>query len=93
MNENVARICVNCGAPLTGNKCEYCGTEYGDAPFKADFPHQNYYGEITINGKTFRCYISDIKFHNILLEHSARDIYGNITRNNVVKREITLIEA
>ena len=20
--------CVNCGAPLHGNKCEYCGTEY-----------------------------------------------------------------
>ena len=24
-----ANICVNCGAPLTGNKCEYCGAEYG----------------------------------------------------------------
>ncbi len=23
--------CVNCGAPLTGSKCQYCGTEYGDA--------------------------------------------------------------
>lgn len=22
--------CVNCGAPLHGNKCEYCGTEYGN---------------------------------------------------------------
>lgn len=21
--------CVNCGAPLHGNVCEYCGTEYG----------------------------------------------------------------
>lgn len=20
--------CINCGAPLTGNKCEYCGTNY-----------------------------------------------------------------
>lgn len=20
--------CKNCGAPLTGGKCEYCGTEY-----------------------------------------------------------------
>lgn len=20
--------CINCGAPLHGNKCEYCGTEY-----------------------------------------------------------------
>ena len=22
--------CKNCGAILTGNKCEYCGTVYGD---------------------------------------------------------------
>lgn len=22
--------CINCGAPLHGNKCEYCGTEYGN---------------------------------------------------------------
>jgi hypothetical protein len=25
--------CKNCGAPLRGGKCEYCGTEY-DAPPK-----------------------------------------------------------
>lgn len=23
-----AKTCKNCGAPLRGNKCEYCGTEY-----------------------------------------------------------------
>ena len=22
--------CKNCGAPLTGDKCEYCGTEYSN---------------------------------------------------------------
>lgn len=22
--------CINCGAPLHGNKCEYCGTECGN---------------------------------------------------------------
>lgn len=22
--------CKNCGAPLNGNRCEYCGTEYVD---------------------------------------------------------------
>lgn len=22
--------CRNCGAPVKGNRCEYCGTEYGD---------------------------------------------------------------
>ena len=24
--------CKNCGAPLRGGKCEYCGTEYEAAP-------------------------------------------------------------
>ena len=22
--------CINCGAPINGNKCEYCGTVYRD---------------------------------------------------------------
>ena len=22
------RVCTQCGAPLHGHKCEYCGTEY-----------------------------------------------------------------
>ena len=94
MNEKVARIRMNCGAPLHSNKCEYCGTEYGEAPFKADFPHQNYFGEIKINGETFKCYISDIKFHNTSLMESDRDIYGNLLKNDIVtKREFTLMEA
>ena len=25
-----ALTCKNCGAPLNGNKCEYCGTQYVD---------------------------------------------------------------
>jgi len=25
----IGKICSQCGAPLNGNKCEYCGTEYG----------------------------------------------------------------
>lgn len=24
--------CKNCGAPLHGSRCEYCGTEYGPEP-------------------------------------------------------------
>ena len=25
--EEIRTNCPNCGAPLTGNKCKYCGTE------------------------------------------------------------------
>ena len=28
MNTN----CKNCGAPLSGGKCDYCATEYGNDP-------------------------------------------------------------
>lgn len=28
--------CVNCGAILHGNVCEYCGTEYGDSESKKE---------------------------------------------------------
>lgn len=26
--ENRPRVCSQCGAPLHGHTCEYCGTEY-----------------------------------------------------------------
>lgn len=29
--------CPNCGAPITGRQCEYCGTV-----FKQDFPHDTF---------------------------------------------------
>lgn len=29
--------CANCGAPLHGSICEYCGTEYGQNHAKKDF--------------------------------------------------------
>lgn len=92
MNENVARICVNCSAPLHSNKCEYCGTEYGDAPIKGSFAPDSYYGEITINGETFRCYIGDIELSSINVG-CVRDINGKLIGNKVItKRKFTLIE-
>ena len=29
--------CINCGAVLHGNKCEYCGTEYTGETITAKF--------------------------------------------------------
>ena len=37
--------CVNCGAPLHGGKCEYCGTEYPMLR-KAAFPEPRMRTEI-----------------------------------------------
>ena len=29
----IPQTCVRCGAPLSKNKCDYCGTEYAIVPF------------------------------------------------------------
>ena len=28
-NTNKTTNCPNCGAPITGSRCEYCGTDFG----------------------------------------------------------------
>ena len=33
-----AKTCKNCGAPLRGNKCDYCGTEYEEVKHYAAHP-------------------------------------------------------
>ena len=32
----IAKTCIKCGAPLRSNKCEYCGTEYGNEKEKLE---------------------------------------------------------
>jgi hypothetical protein len=32
--------CPNCGAPIVGNKCEYCGTIFNDIRGKYQFNHE-----------------------------------------------------
>jgi len=32
--------CPNCGAPIVGNKCEYCGTIFNDIQKKYQFNHE-----------------------------------------------------
>ena len=37
--------CVNCGAVLHGNICEYCGTEYNNNCIYAKFNERDYIGK------------------------------------------------
>lgn len=55
--------CINCGAILTSNKCEYCGTEY-----KTDKKNNvniegnvvdDFIVNLTINGLTSKFYIAE----------------------------------
>lgn len=86
-----AQTCINCGAPLTGNKCEYCGTEYGDQGFTGDI--NAYSGEITVNGRTFRCYIGRIETLPVYSSDSGRTADGVLRKGHTaMKRKLTLIE-
>lgn len=86
-----AKTCINCGAPLAGNKCEYCGAEYGNQGFSGDI--SAYFGEITVNGETFRCYISGIKVMPIYSPNTGRVRGGSLIGDRIAtKRKITLIE-
>lgn len=45
--------CINCGAPLSGDKCEYCGTVYGErASYKGNSGCRAN-GTLNVAGKTF----------------------------------------
>ena len=71
-----AQTCIRCGAPLTGNKCEYCGTTYKSEGMTGSF-NKSYVGEITVNGERIRCYISEVEIEN-MFDDMARDISGRV---------------
>ena len=53
--------CVNCGAPLHGIRCDYCGTEYDEnGSVIAVFDKDGCCGELQIGGVRFQVYLSSI---------------------------------
>lgn len=83
--------CINCGAPLHGNKCQYCGTEYNENGFVCRFDKGEIIGSLNINGKEFRVYLSDVEGHTIDLG-VCRDKHGRVKPKMFTKRTFTLIE-
>lgn len=43
--------CINCGAPLHGDKCEYCDTEYAAKIQIPDFIADKFTGVLVFEGK------------------------------------------
>lgn len=43
--------CVNCGAILHGDKCEYCGTEYKNNGISASFNTDDYTGTMNLGNE------------------------------------------
>ena len=85
--------CVNCGAVLTGKKCEYCGTEYREENLiVAKFSKNGMVGKLKINDDEYDVYIGGIE-HNAIALSSGRDCNGKLhVGETCVKRKFTLIE-
>lgn len=59
------RNCVNCGAPLEGRKCAYCGTVYNDYGVAAAFNKDDYTGTLTIGGNEYKVYLDTMDVYPI----------------------------
>ena len=91
--DNKLRNCINCGAPLTGPVCEYCGTIYEkENKFSGKFFEYSMQGEIEFNGQKIPVYISEVECN-----YSNGDIYrdssGILIRDNTrMIRKFTMVE-
>lgn len=88
--------CINCGAILTSNKCEYCGTVYEtDSENNINLGTDSVNGltvTLTISGEKHKFYVSEVDLRYVGGE-IYRDECGNLCREaSVAKRKLTLIE-
>ena len=72
--------CINCGAPLSGHKCAYCGTEYAGNQIVADFNRNDCTGTLNIGGNEYRVYLSRMEAESIS-GGGGRDLMGNFYRD------------
>lgn len=85
--------CINCGAPLHGSKCQYCGTEYGNNGFVCNFDRNDFTGTIRFDGKEYQVYLGKVEGNMVCCGNSGRDITGRMRLDNpIIKRKFTLIE-
>lgn len=85
MNTN----CINCGAPLHSDKCDYCGTEYTLNEFGQI---KEYIIKLNILGEEKEFYIGDIEKHKIC-SNAVRDPSGFLVHDEIGnKLTLKLIE-
>lgn len=84
--------CVNCGAPLRGNRCGYCGTEYTGSDVYASFEPSEATGVLSVGGVEYHVYLGSMEAHT-LCEGAHRDSTGRLQMERpVMKRKFSLIE-
>lgn len=82
--------CINCGAPIHNNKCDYCGTEYTlDEMGRIN----EYKVKLNILGEDRCFYIGDIKVNRLFSDGPYRNFNGDLVANEIAKKiKLTLIE-
>lgn len=83
--------CVNCGAVLKGNVCEYCGTRYTDNKLTVDIEN-GFTGKLRIADKVYEVYLADVDAKPII-GGPYRDAYGKVhCVQPIFKHKFQLIE-
>ena len=84
--------CVNCGAPLRGNRCDYCGTEYTGSVVHAAFERGEATGTLSVGGVEYHVYLGSMEAHTICRD-AGRDETGRLRMERpVMKHKFSLIE-
>lgn len=85
--------CINCGAVLHGNQCEYCGTEYTGETITAKFNENSHTITFQMGNETFRGYISRMEAATVIPgKNCYRDSDGKLHGIMMTKRKLTVIE-
>nr|DAG69228.1 MAG TPA: alpha-aminoadipate carrier protein [Caudoviricetes sp.] len=71
--------CVNCGAPLHGSTCEYCGTRYAGNKVQACFGEGQAAGTLTVGGNEYKVYLGKMEAFSTE-ESVGRDLNGQFHR-------------
>ena len=84
--------CVNCGAILHGNKCEYCGTEYVGNKIGLNFNENELHGVLTIQDKQYDVYLASMDATPIFND-AIRGIDGKLhLEKSTLKHTFKLVE-
>ena len=85
--------CPNCGAPITGSVCEYCGTRHDTGiTIRFDPPPQMLYDTLLLSRRIQRCSSSEIENLQTRLARDAvnaldiRDINSYEKNKNAAQR-------
>lgn len=77
-------ICVNCGRPLSGNICDYCGTDYRTDEEKKEIECDHLFESVkyeeSIKDMTVNLLFKCCKCNQVTTIRTTRELFRSITR-------------